>query len=168
MNNRTAALAVFFMFCAPCIHSQQDDGILMEIQEVNIPIMREGRLTGAEAVMAVLEQFTDRQYRFAFISNNYLLPVQQQKNLNMGRDRFMVAVAEYPSRNNLLFTQVIYNDSFFFIALTKREEDMKRTGDMQIIRMNYEKGNTVRRNNVLDTIRRNNTIPLGIDTERGQ
>jgi hypothetical protein len=40
---------------------------------------------------------------------------------------------------------------------------MKRMGDMQITRMNYEKGNAVRRNNVRDTIQRNNIVPMGIE-----
>jgi hypothetical protein len=136
----------------------------MDVQEVNIAQMRAVKMPGAEAVMKVMEQYADGQYRFAFISNNYLVPAQQQKHLNMGRDRFVVAVAGYPAQNNLLYTQVFFDNSFFFIALAKRETDMKRINDMQIIRVNYEKGNAVRRNNVRDTIQRNNIIPLGIDT----
>jgi hypothetical protein len=164
MKEIIAAMSVFLLFSASFAHAQWDDGVLMDVQEVNIAKMKAGRMSGAEAVMKVMEQYADGQYRFAFISNNYVIPAQQQKNLNLGTDRFVVAVAGYPAQNNLLYTQVFFNNSFFFIALTKRETDMKRTNDIQIIRMNYEKGNAVRRNNVRDTIQRNNIIPLGIDT----
>jgi hypothetical protein len=164
MNKITAVMTVFLLMAAtPIIHAQRDDGVLMDVQEVNIAKMKAGRMSGAEAVMKVMEQYTDGQYRFAFISNNYLVPAQQQKYLNMGRDRFVIAVAGYPAQNNMVYTQVFFDNSFFFVALTKRESDMKRTNDMQIIRVNYEKGNAVRRNNVRDTIQRNNIIPLGID-----
>jgi hypothetical protein len=164
MNKIAAIITVFLLLGASPARAQQDDGVLMDVQEVNIVKMRAGRMSGAEAVMKVMEQYTDGQYRFAFISNNYLIPAGQQKYLNGGRDRFVVAVAGYPAQNNLLYTQVFFDNSFFFIALTRREADMKRTNDMQIIRMNYEKGNAVRRNNIRDTIQRNNIIPLGIDT----
>jgi response regulator RpfG family c-di-GMP phosphodiesterase len=164
MKKIIAVITVFLLFSASSIHAQRDDGILMEVQEVNIAKMKAGKMSGAEAVMKVMEQYTDGQYRFAFISNNYLATAQQQKFLNVGRDRFLIAVAGYPAQNNLVYTQVFFDNSFFFIALTKRETEMKRTNDMQIIRVNYEKGNAVRRNNVRDTIQRNNIIPLGIDT----
>jgi len=164
MKRIAAAMAVFLLIGAPpVINAQHDDGVLMDVQEVNIAKMRAGKMSGAEAVMKVIEQYTDGQYRFAFISNNYLVPAQQQKNLNMGRERFVIAVAGYPAQNNLLYTQVFFDNSFFFIALTRRETDLQRANDMQIIRVNYEKGNAVRRNNVRDTIQRNNIIPLGID-----
>jgi hypothetical protein len=164
MSKIAAAITVFLLIGASFAHAQRDDGVLMDVQEVNIAKMKAGNMSGAEAVMKVMEQYTDGQYRFAFISNNYLVPAQQQKYLNLGRDRFVVAVAGYPAQNNLLYTQVFFDNSFFFIALAKRETDLKRTNDMRIIRVNYEKGNAVRRNNVRDTIQRNNIIPLGIDT----
>ena len=165
MKEIIAMMAVFLLTGVPSIiHAQRDDGVLMDVHEVNIAKMKAGRMSGAEAVMKVMEQYADGQYRFAFISNNYLIPAHQQKYFNGGRERFTVAVAGYPAQNNLLYTQVFFDNSFFFIALARRETDMKRTNDMQIIRVNYEKGNAVRRNNVRDTIQRNNIIPLGIDT----
>jgi len=164
MKEIVMATAVFLLAGAPFAHAQRDDGVLMDVREVNIAKMKTARMSGAEAVMKVVEQYADGQYRFAFVSNNYLAPAQRQKYLNGGRDRFTVAVAGYPARNDLLYTHVFYGNSFFFIALAKRETDMKPTGDTQIIKMNYEKGNAVRRNNVRDTIQRNNIIPLGIDT----
>jgi len=164
MNKITVAMAVFLLAGASFVHAQRDDGVLMDIQEVNIAKMKAGRMSGAEAVMKVMEQYTDGQYRFAFISNNYLLPAHQQKYFNGGKYRFTIAVAGYPAQNNLVYGQIFFDNSFFFIALTKRETDLKRSNDMQIIRVNYEKGNAVRRNNVRDTIQRNNIIPLGIDT----
>jgi len=144
-------------------HAQWNDGVLINVQEVIIAKMKAARMTGADAVMKVIEQYTDGRYRFAFVSNNYLIPAEQRKNLNVEKNRFTVALAGYPAQNNLLYAQVFFNNSFFFVALTKNETDIKHSGDMQIIKMNYEKGNAVRRNNVRDTIQRNNIIPLGID-----
>ena len=114
--------------------------------------------------MKLIEQYTDGRYRFAFVSNNYLIPAEQRQRLDLGRNRFLIALAGYPALNNLLYAQVFFDNSFFFVTLTKNESDMKHSGDIQIIKMNYEKGNAVRRNNVRDTIQRNNIIPLGIDT----
>ena len=168
MKKIAAAISVFLLIGASFARAQQDDGILLDVQEVNIAKMKAAKMQGAEAVMKVMEQYTDGQYRFAFISDNYLIPAHQQKYLNLGKDRFVVAVAGYPAQNNLLYTQVFFDNSFFFIALVRRETDMKRANDMQIIRVNYEKGNAVRRNNVRDTIQRNNIIPLGIDTGERQ
>ena len=145
-------------------HAQWNDGLLINVQEVTIAKMKAARMTGAEAVMKVIEQYTDGRYRFAFVSNNYLLPAEQRKNLNMGKNRFTVALMGYPALNNLLYAQVFFDTSFFFVVLAKDETDMKRSNDIQITKMNYEKGNAVRRNNVRDTIQRNNIIPLGIDT----
>jgi hypothetical protein len=146
------------------VYAQWNDGVLLDVQEVNIKKMQTARLLGTEAVMKVIEQYVDGQYRFAFVSSNYLIPEEQYKYLNAGKDRFLVAVAAYPSRHNLLYAQVFFDKSFFLIALAREEHDMKVSNDMQVIKMNYEKRNTVRRNNVLDTIQRSNIIPLGIDT----
>jgi len=158
------ALLAVLLCAASLLHAQWGDGILMDVREIDIAKMKAGRMSGAEAVMKVMEQYTDGQYRFAFLSNNYLIPAEQKKNLNLGRNRFMIAVAGYPALNNLLYVQVFFDQSFFFLALAKRETDMKRPADIQIIKINYEKGNALRRNNVRDTIQRNNIIPLGIDT----
>jgi hypothetical protein len=146
------------------VYAQWNDGVLIDVQEVNIAKMKAARLPGAEAVIKVMEQYVDGQYRFAFVSYNYLIPEEQQKYLNAGKDCFLIAVASYPSRHNLLYAQVFFDKSFFFVALAKEEHDLKGSNDMQVIKMNYEKRNKIRRNNVLDTIQRNNIIPLGIDT----
>ena len=155
---------VVLLAAAFSAHAQWNDGVLMDVQEVDIAKMRAGKMLGAEAVMKVIEQYADGQYRYAFVSNNYLIPTQQRKYLDLDRTRFVVALAGYPAQNNLLYTQVFFDNSFFFVVLAKRETDMKRTDSVQITRMNYEKGNAVRRNNVRDTMQRNNIIPLGIDT----
>jgi len=144
-------------------YSQWNDGVLINMQEVTVAKIKAVRMTGAEAVMKVIEQYADGRYRFAFVSNNYLIPPEQNKNLNVGRNRFLIALAGYPALNNLLYAQIFFDNSFFFVVLAKNEADMKRSNDIQIIKMNYEKGNAVRRNNVRDTIQRNNIIPLGID-----
>jgi hypothetical protein len=154
----------FFLFSVFPAYAQWDDGVLIEVQEVNIAKMKAGKMTGEEAVMKVIEQYTDTQYRFAIVSNNYLIKKKKKKYLDVGKKRFIVALAGYPALNNLLYAQIFFDQSFFFIALTKRESDMKRSNDVQITKMNYEKRNTVRRNNVRDTIQRNNIMPLGIDS----
>jgi len=145
-------------------HAQWNDGVLMNVQEVTIAKMKAARMTGAEAIMKVIEQYTDGRYRFAFVSDNYLIPAKQRQYLDLGKNRFLIALAGYPALNNLLYAQIFFDKSFFFVTLARNESDMKRSGDIQIIKMNYEKGNAVRRNNVCDTIQRNNIIPLGIDT----
>jgi len=145
-------------------HAQWNDGVLINVQEVTVAKMRTARMTGAETVMKVIEQYADGRYRFAFVSNNYLIPAEQRVNLNVGKNRFLIALAGYPALNNLLYAQVFFDNSFFFVTLAKNESDMKHSGDIQIIKMNYEKGNAVRRNNIRDTIQRNNIIPLGIDS----
>lgn len=155
---------IILLTAAFFVYAQQNDGVLINVQEVTIDKMKAARMTGAEAVMKVIEQYTNGLYRFAFVSNNYLIPEEQEKYLNLGKDRFLIALAGYPAQNNLLHAQVFFDKSFFFVALARNESDMKRNGDIQIIKMNYEKGNAVRRNNVRDTIQRNNIIPLGIDT----
>ena len=158
---------IIFLIGAFSAHAQWNDGVLMDVQEIDIAKMKANRMSGAEAVMKVIEQYVDGQYRFAFVSDNYLIPAQRQKLPDAEKDRFTVVLAGYPSQNNLLYAQVFFDNSFFFVALTKRENDMKRANGVQIFRMNYEKGNAVRRNNVRDTIQRNNIIPLGIDTVVG-
>jgi hypothetical protein len=155
---------ILFFVAAFSAYAQYADGVLMNIQEVDIAKMKAAKMPGAEAVLKVIEQYADGRYRYAFVSNNYLVPADRQRHLNSDKSRFLIAVAGYPARNNLVYAQVFYDNSFFFVALAREERDVRRTGDMQIIRLNYEKGNAVRRNNILDTIQRNNIIPLGIDT----
>jgi hypothetical protein len=156
-------IAAVILWCgAFSAYAQFSNGVLMNIQEVDIAKMKAVNMIGAEAVLKVIEQYTDGRYRYAFVSNNYLIPADQQKYLSLKKDRFLIAVAGYPEHNNLLYTQVFFDNGFFFVVLAKEERDMKRTGDMQITRMNYEKGNPIRRNNVRDTIQWNNIVPMGI------
>ncbi|MDR0456183.1 MAG: hypothetical protein LBH20_05820 [Treponema sp.] len=157
------AFIIILLITACSAHAQWNDGVLINVQEVTIAKMKAVRMTGAEAVMKVIEQYTDGRYRFAFVSNNYLIPPEQLQHLDLGKNRFLIVVAGYPAQNNLLYAQIFFDSSFFFITLAKNESDMKLSNDMQITKMNYEKGNAVRRNNVRDTIQRNNIIPLGID-----
>jgi hypothetical protein len=154
-------MVVFFSFAFSC-YAQWNNGVIMNVQEVDVNKMKVAKMTGADAVLMIVEQFVDNQYRFAFVSHNYLVPNEKMKNLNLGKEQFIVTVVGYPSLNNLLYTQVFYDKSFFFVVLAKNENDFIKTNDIQIIRMSYEKGNSIRRNNVCDTIQRNNIIPLGI------
>jgi hypothetical protein len=154
---------VFFIVTSSC-YAQWNNGVIMNVQEVDIAEMRAGRMSGAEAVMKIIEQFVDSQYRFAFVSYNYLVPEEQRKRFDIEKKQFIVSVIGYPNMNNLLYTQIFYDQSFFFVVLAKNENDLKRSNDIQVVKMNYEKGNSVRRNNVRDTMQRNNIIPLGIDS----
>jgi hypothetical protein len=164
MIKTTLAFMAFLLLPAAfSAYAQWENGVLLNVQEVDIAKMKAVNMPGAEAVMKVIEQFTDTRYRYAFVSNNYLIPPEQQKNLKLSKTRFLIAVAGYPERNNLLYAQVFFNTGFFFVVLAREERDMKRSGDFQITRMNYEKGNAVRRNNVRDTIQRNNIVPMGIE-----
>jgi hypothetical protein len=156
-------MAFLVLLAAHSLYAQWDNGVLLNVQEVDIAKMKSVKMTGAEAVMKVVEQYADTRYRFAFVSNNYLIPPEQQKSLKLAKERFLIAVAGYPGRNNLLYAQVFFDTGFFFVVLAREDRDMKRSGDMQITRMNYEKGNAVRRNNVRDTIQRNNIVPMGIE-----
>jgi hypothetical protein len=156
-------IAFLLLLSAHSAYAQWDNGMLMDVQEIDIVKMKAVNMTGAEAVLKVVEQYADNRYRYAFVSNNYLIPHEQQKYLKLGKNRFMIAVAGYPDRNNLLYTQVFFDTGFFFLVLAREERDMRRAGDMQITRMNYEKDNVVRRNNVRDTIQRNNIVPMGIE-----
>ena len=158
---------IFFLsLIAFSAKAQWDNGVLLDVQEVDIAGMKALKMPGAEAVMKVIEQYADGKYRYVFVSNNYLIPEKQKGQINTGRNRFIVAVAGYPALNDLIYTQVLFDKSFFFVVMAKNESDMKKSNNMQIIKMNYEKRNAVRRNNVRDTIQRNNIIPLGIDAER--
>jgi hypothetical protein len=155
---------IIFFAAAFSAYAQYSDGVLINMQEVDIGKMKSAKMLGAEAVLKVIEQYADGRYRYAFVSNNYLVPDDWQKRLSIDKNRFLIAVAGYPAQNNLVFAQIFYDNSFFFVTLVKDERDMRRTGDIQTTRLNYEKGNAVRRNNIRDTIQRNNIIPLGIDT----
>jgi hypothetical protein len=156
-------MTVLLLFAAHSSYAQWENGVILNVQEVDIARMKAANMPGAEAVLKVIEQYADTRYRYAFVSKNYLIPPEQQKNLKLEKNRFLITVAGYPERNNLLYAQVFFDTGFFFVVLAREEHDMKRTGDIQITRMNYEKGNAVRRNNVRDTIQRNNIIPLGIN-----
>jgi hypothetical protein len=108
---------ILFLLNAFFVYAQWNDGVLLDVREVNIAKMKAARLLGTEAVMKVIEQYVDGQYRFAFVSSNYLIPAEQHKYLNVGKDHFLIALAAYPSRNNLLYAQVFFEKSFFFVAL---------------------------------------------------
>jgi hypothetical protein len=160
------AVILLLTISAAVAYAQWDDGVLINVQEVNIAAMHGTDISGAEAIMKVIEQYVDASYQFAYLSQNYLIPLQQETYLNLGTNRFTVVVVGYPGMNNLLYAQVFFDKSFFFLALCKRDTDLRRTSDIQIYRMNYDKFNTGRRNNVRDTMQANNVLPLGMDKRR--
>jgi len=157
------ALCVWMCLAGVGAFGQWSDGILLNVQEVNIQKMKELGMAGGEAVLKVVEQFVDSSYRYIYLSENYVLPTDWVKYASKDRTVFTVAVAGYPSRNNLMYVQVLYRSNFFFFFVAKNDSDLKRDEKARITRMNYEKSNKVRRENVRDTIQKQNVVPLGIE-----
>ena len=54
MNKATLVTALFLSFMASFAAAQWEDGILMDVQEVNIAQMKASQMSGAEAVMLVI------------------------------------------------------------------------------------------------------------------
>jgi hypothetical protein len=144
------------------VQGQYADGVLLNVQEVNVPKLLAARMSGSEAVMLVMEQFTDNAYRFAFVSRNYLVDEKMLEYLTFTNEKMTVVVGGYPSMNNLVYTQVFYNNRYFFVALAKRDTDYVRIPGIQVVRVVYEKGNRSRRENLKKIIEENNIIPMGI------
>jgi len=144
-------------------YGQWDDGVILDVQEVDIDLMKKSGLQGAEAVLMVVEQFVDQTYKFIYISKNYEANKNQKELIKDKPGSFTVGLLGFPGNNNLIYAQVMYDKKFFIIAVAKDADDVKVIKDVQLIRMNYEKKNPVRRNNVKETIQKNNVIPIGIE-----
>lgn len=154
---------MFLMYLAVDIFAQNDGGVILDIQEIDIDNLKLSGIKGSEAVVMVLDQFTDQSYRYVFISKNYEMKEEQKKIVNNSDRKFTVGLVCYPENNNLLYVQVIYKNNFFVVAVAKRENDIKIIEGAQLIRMNYEKKNKVRMDNLKETIQKNNIVPLGIE-----
>jgi hypothetical protein len=158
-------IVIVFLFLINIINvsAQWDDGVLLNVQEVIISSMKMYGMSGSEAVLRVLEQFVDKSYKYVYLSDNYLIPENKKGNMIVGKERFLVAVTGYPKNNNLIYTVVYYDKLFFIVIVCKKEDDFKRTEDIQLIKMAYEKDNQTRRNNVKETIQKNNIYKIGIE-----
>jgi hypothetical protein len=73
-----------------------------------------------------------------------------------------VGVVGFPGQNRVIMAQVLFDRSYFLVIASKRADDVPVGDTIPMIRMNYEKYNSMRRNNVREFIQRNNVEKLGI------
>ncbi|MDR2596405.1 MAG: hypothetical protein LBC76_03695 [Treponema sp.] len=119
-------------------------------------------MSGAEAVLKTMEQFIDFTYRFIYISDNRYLPDNQTNFLKVGKDRMIVGLVGFPGQNRVIMAQVLFDRSYFLVITSKQAVDVPLSTAMPMVRMNYEKYNSMRRNNVREFIQRNNIEKLGV------
>ena len=139
-----------------------EDAVLLDVVDININEMRRQRMPGAEAVLKTMEQFIDFTYRFIYISDNRYSPDKQRDFLKTGKDRMIVGIVGFPEHNHVIMAQVLFDRSYFLLIASKQASDVPVSGTMPMVRMNYEKYNSLRRNNVKEFIQRNNIEKLGI------
>jgi hypothetical protein len=151
-----------------------EEAVLLDVVDINIAEMRRQRMTGAEAVLKTMEQFIDYTYRFVYISDNRYQPDKQMNFLKVGKNRMIVGVVGFPEQNHVIMAQVLFDRSYFLVIVSKQASDVPLGGSvpiggsvplggtMPMIRMNYEKYNSMRRNNVKEFIQRNNIEKLGV------
>jgi hypothetical protein len=139
-----------------------EEAVLLDVVDINIAEMRRQGMTGADAVLKTMEQFIDYTYRFIYISDNRYQPDNQMNFLKVGKDRMIVGVVGFPGQNRVIMAQVLFDRSYFLIIASKQAGDVPLDGAMPMSRMNYEKYNSMRRNNVKEFIQRNNIMKLGM------
>ena len=139
-----------------------EEAVLLDVVDINIAEMRRQRMTGAEAVLKTMEQFIDFTYRFIYISDNRYQPDNQTNFLRVGKDRMIVGIVGFTGQNRVIMAQVLFDRSYFLVIVSKQADDVPLSAAMPMVRMNYEKYNSMRRNNVKEFIQRNNIEKLGI------
>jgi len=139
-----------------------DDAVLLDVVDINIAEMRRQKMSGAEAVLKTMEQFIDFTYRYIYISDNRYQPDKQMEFLKVGTRKMIVGVVGFPEQNHVIMAQVLFDRSYFLVIAAKQAADVPVSGAMPMVRMNYEKYNSMRRGNVRDFIQRNNIVKLGI------
>jgi len=142
-----------------------DDGVLLDVVDINVTEMRRQKMSGAEAVLKTMEQFIDFSYKFVYISDNRYRPDNQMEYLKVGKKRMIVGVVGFPEQNHVIMAQVLFDRSYFLVIVSKQAADVPVSGAMPMVRMNYEKYNSMRRNNVKEFIQRNNIEKLGVGNE---
>jgi len=60
-------MVMLFLSVSLYSYGQWEEGVLMDVQEINIEEMVNHKMSGAEAVLTVIEQFIDQNYRYAYI-----------------------------------------------------------------------------------------------------
>jgi len=145
-----------------------ENAVLLDVVDINIAEMRRQKMPGAEAVLKTMEQFIDFTYRYIYISDNRYQPDNLMNILKVGKNRMVVGVAGFPEQNHVIMAQVLFDRSYFLVIVSKQAADVPvgegapQNGAMPMARMNYEKYNSMKRNNVKEFIQRNNIVKLGI------
>jgi len=141
-----------------------EEAVLLDVTDINIAEMRRQRMSGAEAVLKTMEQFIDFTYRFIYISDNRYQPDNQTEFLKVGKNRMIVGVVGFPGQNHVIMAQVLFDRSYFLVIASRQAADVPVPpgSSAPMIRMNYEKYNSMRRNNVKEFIQRNNIEKLGL------
>lgn len=139
-----------------------EEAVLLDVVDINIAEMRQQRMSGAEAVLKTVEQFIDFTYRFIYISDNRYQLDNQMNFLKVGKNRMIVGVVGFPGQNRVIMAQVLFDRSYFLVIAAKQASDVPVGDAMPMVRMNYEKHNSMKRNNVKEFIQRNNIVKLGI------
>ena len=145
-----------------------EEAVLLDVVDINIAEMLRQRMQGAEAVLKTMEQFIDFTYKFVYISDNRYQSDNLTGFLKAGKNRMIVGVVGFPGQNHVIMAQVLFDRSYFLVIASKQAVDVPvgngvpPGGTMPMVRMNYEKYNSMRRNNVKEFIQRNNIVKLGL------
>jgi hypothetical protein len=139
-----------------------EEAVLLDVVDINIAEMRRQKMSGAEAVLKTMEQFIDFTYRFIYISDNRYQPDNQMNYLKVGKDRMIVGIVGFPGQNHVIMAQALFDRSYFLVIAAKQTADVPLSGAMPMTRMNYEKYNSMRRNNAKEFIQKNNIEKLGV------
>jgi hypothetical protein len=139
-----------------------EEAVLLDVVDINIREMQRQKMQGAEAVLKTIEQFIDFTYKFVFISDNRYQPDNLLESLKVGKNRMVVGVVGFPGQSHVIMAQVLFDRGYFLVIASKQAADVPVNSAMPMVRMNYEKYNSMKRSNVKEFIQRNNIVKLGI------
>jgi hypothetical protein len=155
---------LFLLICVltPVFGQAWEEAVLLDVVDIIISEMRRHNMQGAEAVLKTIEQFIDFTYKFIYISDNRYQPDKLMESLKVGKNRMVVGIVGFPEQNHVIMAQVLFDRSYFLVIASKQAADVPVGSAMPMVRMNYEKYNSMRRNNVKEFIQRNNILKMGI------
>jgi hypothetical protein len=166
MAIRTTLIIIFICCVLTPVSGQSvpvwEEAVLLDVVDINIDKMWRQRMPGAEAVLKTMEQFIDFTYRFIYISDNRYQADNLTDFLKVGKNRMIVGVVGFPGQNHVIMAQALFDRSYFLVIASKQAADVPVVNTMPMVRMNYEKYNSMRRNNVKEFIQRNNIVKLGL------
>ena len=139
------------------------DPLILDVIYVNLENIRELGIEGSDVVLSIIERRIDRNYVFAYITDNYSLPNIDGEVSNFGNSDFIVAIVNYTNLNDLLYFQVVYGNQYFGIFMAKNSSDFISIGGVNVRLVNYSIFDQRRRALLRDEIKINNMIPLGIN-----